>query len=465
MHKGTELRQIVAIAPAVEAGAPASEAPAPALAEPQAVPASLDADIKALEHLRLSAAAMPAGEMRVQIHDALAVLERALHQSRRSHAPKAEVVQPAGGREAAAAAPVKAVEADDERGAKLFARAVGDVKPWSLDKSAFSAWWLEQLDAASWLKADEADVERCSKLLDQKRLIGEALEGCSGLDILRSCIQEYDKTPWFRLVRGSSGAPLKPRIKYGLIQHMSRLFDSYGLSVYALLWRVCRAERSPLMDYSWEASLGAGGYGQVHKMLHRHQNPPKPYAIKLVKCNEETLDSVTREMEHHSRAGSCSEYVVKLESWGTILDEYLFMVLEYCAGGDLAHKITKDVGIEDASFLWKIVEQTTEGLMHIHGADLIHLDIKVRKALLTANPRARALTRLFATQPLNLLITENGDIRIADLGLALFVENIEVTATQTHKGGTPGERAHFPATMRSSFSILNAPSSRRLPSA
>ena len=51
IHKGTELREIVAIAPAVEAGAWASEAPAQALPEPQAVPASLNADVKALERL------------------------------------------------------------------------------------------------------------------------------------------------------------------------------------------------------------------------------------------------------------------------------------------------------------------------------------------------------------------------------------------------------------------------------
>ena len=171
-------------------------------------------------------------------------------------------MQPAGGREAATA------RADQERrskpttsAAQSSSRAVGDVKPWSLDKDAFAAWWLERLDAAPWLKADEADVERCSKLLDQKRLIGEALEGCSGLDILRSCVEEYDNTPWFRLVRGSSGAPLKPRIKYGLIQHMSRLFDSFGLSVYALLWRVCRTERSPLILFVERASARADTVG------------------------------------------------------------------------------------------------------------------------------------------------------------------------------------------------------------
>ena len=53
-------------------------------------------------------------------------------------------------------------------------------------------------------------------------------------------------------------------------------------------------------------------------------------------------------------------------------------------------------------------------------------------------------------------MTGDGDVRIADLGLALFVESVEVTVTQTHKGGTPGERAHSSATTLYSFSTLSA---------
>ena len=53
-------------------------------------------------------------------------------------------------------------------------------------------------------------------------------------------------------------------------------------------------------------------------------------------------------------------------------------------------------------------------------------------------------------------MTRDGDVRIADLGLALFVESVEVTVTQTHKGGTPGERAHSSATTLYSLSTLSA---------
>merc|ERR1711998_4446 len=76
--------------------------------------------------------------------------------------------------------------------------------------------------------------------------------------------------------------------------------------------------------------------------------------------------------------------------------------------------------MDDDALRWKLYLQICMGIVAIHSCGIIHLDLK----------------------PENVLLTENKDARVADLGLAtLAKDGGDQTATQTRAGGTPGYQA------------------------
>ena len=78
----------------------------------------------------------------------------------------------------------------------------------------------------------------------------------------------------------------------------------------------------------------------------------------------------------------------------------IFVMLQYCAGGDLSHRLTRVVTGSVSKFPWKeriqCAMDIAEGMVFIHSKGIIHRDLK----------------------SLNILCDENGRCLIADLGLA-----------------------------------------------
>ena len=87
-------------------------------------------------------------------------------------------------------------------------------------------------------------------------------------------------------------------------------------------------------------------------------------------------------MAHHQRAAASSEYVVKINTWGQISDEFLFVAMEVCTGGDIAQLLKnpdapgRKIAMNDDALRWKLYDQICMGLSAIHAAGLIHMDIK-----------------------------------------------------------------------------------------
>ena len=130
-------------------------------------------------------------------------------------------------------------------------------------------------------------------------------------------------------------------------------------------------------------------------MINRHTD--RNVAVKLIKFEDEAdVTSACKEIETHQRVSSVSEFVVELHTWGQINDEFFFVMMEFCAGGDVDKLVrqTLGAGMTDAALRWKLYHQICLGLAAIHSAGIIHMDIKPPNGASRACPIARDLKRL-----------------------------------------------------------------------
>ncbi|GMH45647.1 hypothetical protein BSKO_13604 [Bryopsis sp. KO-2023] len=158
--------------------------------------------------------------------------------------------------------------------------------------------------------------------------------------------------------------------------------------------------------------LGKGSYGSVYR-VRRHQDNGI-YAVKEMDVRtmghaekEEILNEVRLLASiRHPNVVSYQEAFVD--------GGRLCIVMEYAPGGDLSttikkHRVTRKPMHDD--LIWKYFIQIVRGLQALHSVKIIHRDIK----------------------PGNILVTSDGVVKIADLGIAKLVRN-NMARTQI---GTP----------------------------
>ncbi|XP_076047420.1 serine/threonine-protein kinase Chk1-like [Oratosquilla oratoria] len=136
--------------------------------------------------------------------------------------------------------------------------------------------------------------------------------------------------------------------------------------------------------------LGVGAYGYVR--LLRNVKTEEFLAVKEVKCksssSKELIESIIHSQLDHRN-------VIRLFFWRKF-GQTLFMYLEYASGGSLGD--LKGALAEDDAL--RYFEQLREGVDFLHSRGAVHRDIK----------------------PDNLLLTEDGVLKITDLGLcSIFV--------------------------------------------
>ena len=309
------------------------------------------------------------------------------------------------------------ISASDAQRSK-FAPLVKDVTPWGLGPDDLAPWLEQQLTRSAG-----------SKKIDWAPMHG-ALSGFDGIDLIARSCSESPQPPWVKPTHGNDGQLRRAGVTFGQIGHLRTVLNNYGIGFYALLHQSCD-RHSPLMDYEWIEKVGEGGFGQVHKVRNRYRkggagaSGDALVALKLIRVEDEKkMESGVKEMAHHQRAAASSEFVVEIFTWGQIGEEFLYVTMEFCAGGDINKLLTRH-GMTDAALRVKLYLQVCKGIAAIHQANLIHMDMK----------------------PANVLLTEALDARIADLGLATYTER-EGTVTQTHVGGTVGYQAPEIATRK-----------------
>lgn len=162
--------------------------------------------------------------------------------------------------------------------------------------------------------------------------------------------------------------------------------------------------------YELQWVIGHGGMSTVW-LADDHAND-REVAIKILRPefsdNNEFLDRFRNEAD----AARCieSDNVVATYDYGEVTEDnghtFCFIVMEYVRGESLADLLQRE-GNLDESLALDVLEQAAHGLSIIHRMGLVHRDIK----------------------PGNLLITQNGRVKIADFGIAKAAEAVPLTRT------------------------------------
>ena len=169
--------------------------------------------------------------------------------------------------------------------------------------------------------------------------------------------------------------------------------------------------------YEIEKLLGAGGMGQVVKAIDRTLDN-EPIALKMLythlvkdavtfaRFRNEVL--VTRQLSHPN--------IVKIFDFGKASDEVYFISMEYVSGQSLGRMISdsqrKPIPFQE---MLRILIDVGKGVGHAHAKGIVHRDLK----------------------PDNILVGENGDVKVTDFGLARTV-HVDKGFTNTGEAvGTP----------------------------
>ncbi|MGI8334019.1 bifunctional protein-serine/threonine kinase/phosphatase [Actinomadura scrupuli] len=160
------------------------------------------------------------------------------------------------------------------------------------------------------------------------------------------------------------------------------------------------AGRAPfrLPGYTVLEALGEGGYATVYRA--RQLNPKRNVAIKVVdlRVRERDLRRFQREVEAAARL-SAHPNVVTLHAAGALGDGRPYLVMEMCTGGSLADWLRINGPLPPAR-VREIGVHIAGALGQAHRLGVLHRDIK----------------------PHNLLLTEFGQVALADFGIAALPE-------------------------------------------
>jgi serine/threonine-protein kinase len=158
--------------------------------------------------------------------------------------------------------------------------------------------------------------------------------------------------------------------------------------------------------YRIERELGRGGMATVY--LAHDEELGRPVAVKLLP--EQLADDSelrARFVREARLAGRLSHpNVVRVYDAGDAAGRP-FIVMEYVSGGSLA-----DAGRVPAARVVELAVQACAGLQHAHDAGLVHRDVK----------------------PANLLVRDDGVLKIADFGIARAAESTRHTQAGTLLG-------------------------------
>lgn len=151
-----------------------------------------------------------------------------------------------------------------------------------------------------------------------------------------------------------------------------------------------------IRDYELLGALGEGGMGTVYRA--RHTRLDRQVALKLLPARRLRDNAAVAKFEREMKAIGRLDHptIVRATDAGDV-DGTHFLAMDYVEGIDLS-KLVRLVGPLDVASACEIVRQAALGLDYAHQQELIHRDVK----------------------PSNLMLTLRGEVRILDLGLALF---------------------------------------------
>lgn len=152
------------------------------------------------------------------------------------------------------------------------------------------------------------------------------------------------------------------------------------------------------MEWDRGANIGSGSFASVHLAIPRNTSTqfPSPTAVKS--ADVFSSSSLKNEERVLDRLGLCPQ-IIRCFGHGYTFEngeELYNLFLEYAAGGSLADYLKIRGGRLPESDVRRYTRSILQGLRHVHSSGFVHCDIKLA----------------------NILLFDNGDIKIADFGLA-----------------------------------------------
>ncbi|NQT02938.1 MAG: serine/threonine protein kinase [Planctomycetes bacterium] len=175
-----------------------------------------------------------------------------------------------------------------------------------------------------------------------------------------------------------------------------------------------KAAAHQIPGYKIVGKLGAGAMAVVYKARQLSLN--RMVAIKILpKRFTENPEYVERFYKEGQAAGKLNHpNIVQAIDVGEA-GGYHYFVMEYVEGKTIADDLSAGKIFEEADAL-DIIIQVANALAHAHACSLIHRDVK----------------------PKNIMISNNGTVKLADMGLARATTDIEAAQSEAGKAyGTP----------------------------
>eukprot|EP00826_Nyctotherus_ovalis_P051374 TRINITY_DN6415_c0_g2_i10.p1 TRINITY_DN6415_c0_g2~~TRINITY_DN6415_c0_g2_i10.p1 ORF type:complete len:404 (-),score=108.53 TRINITY_DN6415_c0_g2_i10:6-1217(-) len=160
-----------------------------------------------------------------------------------------------------------------------------------------------------------------------------------------------------------------------------------------------------LGQYNLKGLLGYGKDGRV--FLASSLDNLQQVAIKVISKESSSIDQLTEEIDNLSRVDhpNIVKYFKHYQS-----EEYLYVVIEYCAGGELFQQIVDREKFTEEEAM-SIMEELLRAVSHCHRLGIIHRDLK----------------------PENIMYSSEGVLKIIDFGLSMKAGGV----TREEIVGTP----------------------------
>ncbi|KAJ3179610.1 Serine/threonine-protein kinase plk4 [Geranomyces variabilis] len=172
---------------------------------------------------------------------------------------------------------------------------------------------------------------------------------------------------------------------------------------------------SRIDDYEIGEMLGRGGFGFVHRAVSKSAGTyGREVAIKMIDKRLMKAANMTRRVANEVEVHWQLHHPSILELYNYFEDNsYVYLVMEICQNGELYQYIHHRKCPLTEPEARGVVAQVVRGLLYLHAHGIIHRDLKLS----------------------NLLLTENLDVKIADFGLAVKLN--ELDGEQKTMCGTP----------------------------
>lgn len=189
-----------------------------------------------------------------------------------------------------------------------------------------------------------------------------------------------------------------------------------------------KSKRYNVIDFKVIKTIGKGAFGEVRVVQKKDDD--QVYAMKMMKKSEMIAKKQVSHIraERNLLAAADNTWLVKL-LFSFQDDNWLYLVMEYCAGGDLMTILMRDDILTESKTRFYMSELAM-AINSVHKLKFVHRDLK----------------------PDNVLIANNGHVKLSDFGLAKgFASKEEEYISQYQNAAPEDVKLAMPSKSRSKY--------------